>query len=105
MKKTAAERRRWPTLPKSVQGAGGTLDIVLVPIPGGHADALGHFDGSRRRIEILKSLRGDQKWNVLFHELCHAALWDSGAHNLISREVEENICDAIATARFRERFK
>jgi hypothetical protein len=67
-------------------------------------DTLGQFEPATRHILILKSLRGDQRWMVLFHELAHAALWDSGAANLVAGPAEEAICDAISCARLRERF-
>lgn len=105
MKKVA---RRYPPLPKSVAGSGGDLDIVMVDKltvdAGEDHDVLGVFRATDRRIEILKTLRRDQQWLVLYHELAHAALWDSGAANALAGAQEEIICDAIATARLRERF-
>jgi len=96
--------RRYPPVPKTVQGAGGTLTVVMVDKPGDDAENMGHFDPSIRRIEICKGLRGDQRWMVFFHEVAHAALWDSGAHNALVGPAEEMVCDAIATARLREKF-
>lgn len=98
--------RRYPPLPPSVQGAGGTITIQLVPKIDGDAteDTLGQFEPSTRHVLILKTLRGDQRWMVLFHELAHAALWDSGAHNALQGPAEEMVCDAFATARLREKF-
>lgn len=96
--------KRYPSLPRTVQGAGGTLTVHLVAKPGGDAENMGHFDPAIRRIEIAKSLRGDQRWMVYFHELTHAALWDSGAHNLVPGAAEEVVADAIAVARLREKF-
>ena len=97
-------KRRYPPLPKEVQGSGGTLTIELSDKPGDESDNMGHFGPSTRHIQVLKSLRGDQRWMVFFHELTHAALWDSGAHNAVPGAAEEMVCDAIATARLRERF-
>ena len=99
--------RRYPPLPTEVQGAGGTLTVQLVKaIAGGEPgeDTLGQFEPSTRHILILRSLRGDQQWMVLFHELAHAALWDSGAHNALGGATEELVCDAFATSRLREKF-
>jgi hypothetical protein len=104
-KKKAA--KRYPPLPSEVQGAGGTITVQLVKsIPGGEPgeDTLGQFEPSTRHVLILKTLRGDQQWMVLFHELAHAALWDSGAHNALAGTVEELVCDAIACSRLREKF-
>lgn len=105
--KGAAKPRRYPPLPKTVQGAGGTLTVELVATltkTGDEEDTLGDFNPSTRHIRILKSLRGDQRWLVYLHELTHAALWDSGAHNALPGPAEEIVCDAISTARLREKF-
>lgn len=105
MKRTA---KKYPPLPKHVAGSGGDIDIVMVDKidvdVGEDHDVLGVFRATTRRIEVLKTLRRDQQWLVLFHELAHAALWDSGAANALAGSQEEVICDAIATARLRERF-
>lgn len=99
--------RRYPPLPTEVQGAGGTITVQLVKSIAAESadeDTLGQFEPSTRHILILKSLRGDQQWMVLFHELTHAALWDSGAHNALTGPAEEIVCDAVATSRLREKF-
>lgn len=101
---TARKAKRYPSLPKRVSGAGGDLTVVLVDAPGGDKENMGHFDPTIRHIEVAKALRGDQRWMVFFHEVTHAALWDSGAHNAVPGAAEEIVCDAIATARLRERF-
>lgn len=105
--KKKAVPRRYPPLPRTVQGAGGTLTVELVDkiepsTP--EEDVLGQFQPETRHIRIKRSLRGDQRWLVYFHELTHAALWDSGAHNALPGPAEEIVCDAIATSRLRERF-
>ena len=99
--------KRYPPLPAEVQGAGGTITVQLVKAIACEVageDTLGQFEPSTRHVLILKSLRGDQQWMVLFHELAHAALWDSGGHNALGGATEEIVCDAIATARLREKF-
>lgn len=107
--KKAPKPRRYPSLPREVQGAGGTITVHLVDritadgVDEDH-DVLGVFRAVTRRIEILRALRGDQRWLVFYHELAHAALWDSGAANALPHPAEEIVCDAIATARLRERF-
>lgn len=102
-----APPRRYPPLPKAVQGAGGTITVQLVAEIKSTVqdeDVLGQFDPSTRHILIKQSLRGDQRWLVYFHELTHAALWDSGAHNALAGTAEEIVCDCVATARVREKF-
>lgn len=100
--------KRYPPLPKWVQGAGGVIDVAVVEKVDATGDddhdVLGVFNPTIRRIEVLKGLRGDQRWLVFFHELTHAALWDSGASNAMSEQVQEIVCDAVATQRLRERF-
>ena len=104
--KATRKAKRYPPLPSEVQGAGGTIDVRLVPHIAGSADedVMGQFHASERRIDVVKGLRGDQRWLVFFHEITHAALWDSGAANALPGPTEELVCDAIATARLRERF-
>jgi len=108
MKKKAAPKkaRRYPPLPATVQGAGGTIDVRLIPHIRGDADedVMGQFHAAERVIDVKAGLRGDQQWLVLYHEMAHAALWDSGAHNALAGTQEEIVCDAFATARLRERF-
>lgn len=108
MKKKAAPKkvRRYPPLPTDVQGAGGTIDVRLVPHIAGAADedVMGQFHAAERVIDVKKGLRGDQQWLVLYHEMAHAALWDSGVSNALTGPLEEMVADAFATARLRERF-
>ena len=109
MKKAKAAKRRakrYPKLPAEVQGAGGAIAVRLLAKMDGapDEDVMGQFDPQRRTIDVRADLRGDQQWMVLFHELAHAALWDCGAHNALAGPSEEIVCDAIATARLRERF-
>lgn len=89
-------------------GAGGVIDVAVVPkVEASAADdehVLGVFNPTSRSIEVLKGLRGDQKWLVLFHELTHAALWDSGAMNGMTEAQQEAVCDSVATQRLREKF-
>lgn len=97
--------RRFPPLPAKIQGAGGEIAVVIVQHPGGDPNNNGEFLPDERRIEVAKSLRGDQRWRIFFHEEAHAALWDSGVHNLITDpNLEEAICDAISASRLRQRF-
>ena len=100
--------KRYPPLPKLVQGAGGPIEVAVVAkvaVEAGEDDhVLGCFRPTIRRIEVLKELRGDQRWLVFYHELVHAALWDSGAANAMNEQVQEIVCDSVAVGLLRSRF-
>ena len=49
------------------------------------------------------ALIGEQLERVLYHELVHCALDDTGSHALLSEAVTECICDGVATAMLRYR--
>jgi hypothetical protein len=51
-----------------------------------------------RRILVRPGLDPQQRQQVLMHEWIHAVLWDVGLTNALTREVEEQLCDAIASA-------
>ena len=90
----------------------GTVYSVLGPIPVGTKRDLKDDDGERalglwlpeeRRIWIIEGLDPVAAWATLLHERLHQILWDSGARPS-SREEEERICDAVATAFLAERI-
>lgn len=94
-------------LPELVEGSGGTIKIILVPdLPGSDTeDTMGIWKPVKRTIEILDSLPLEMQWSVLFHELTHAALSDTGIASFIkSKNLEESICDAVSLARIHEKF-
>ena len=45
-----------------------------------------------------------QRWRTFYHELTHVAVIDSGLANNLRDKIHEALCDAMATARMRERF-
>lgn len=57
-----------------------------------------------RVIELEQNAPRALQWTTLYHELVHAALDDSGLGNLFTDAQQEAICDAMASARMRERF-
>lgn len=59
---------------------------------------LGEFDMETRGIKVKPTLEDSQKRHTVAHEWVHSIFWDSGLHNALSRELEEQLCDAIATA-------
>lgn len=58
----------------------------------------GLFRRRRRQILIDTQPPFVQQWQVLMHEKLHVWLFDAGVTNLLSKEHEEAVCDAIATA-------
>jgi len=107
-----ATRRRF-VLPSQVEGIAGPIKVVIVVGPRDHDDVThdpvkdpchGTYSASKRQIELDPSIVEAHRIHTYFHELAHAALMDSGVSHLLSDRVEEAVCDAIATARVRERF-
>jgi Zn-dependent peptidase ImmA (M78 family) len=102
----AARRVSFPPLPKTVSAPGGEVTVVLSPKikhPDG-SECWGIWDESIRTITLDRTATKRHQWKVLFHELCHVALDDSGLSNGMEASIVEAICDAIASARMRERF-
>jgi Zn-dependent peptidase ImmA (M78 family) len=62
------------------------------------------WDSYDRTITIQESLSPRNRWATLYHEFTHVALHDSGFANMLTDNQIETLCDAIATARMRERF-
>ena len=106
----AARRKAviYQPLPQTVEAAGGTIRVVRVRTPIIDSDSgtecIGEFRHETRTIAIAASLRGRQRWHTYYHELTHAAMSDSGLWNRMTEKQVEAVCDAIATARVRERF-
>lgn len=101
---------RWPPIPKTVRGAGGPIRVKLVDAiepdagkaAGDNSQTFGIWEGHKRLIRIVANLDPAFQWSVLFHELVHASLFDSGLTNLMTHENEEALADAISTARIAE---
>lgn len=94
----------WPVVPRLWRGAGGPITVRLRRRPK-HEDGTevwGLWDDAARRITIDGTAKREHQWRVLFHELTHAALHDSGIENLLEAKAVEAICDAISTARYQE---
>ena len=97
---------KYPPLPKAVIGLSGAITVEVV-------DALKDDDGTPcwglwsqigRRVQVQRSADKRHEWAVLYHELVHAALDDAGVSHLLSEAHIEALCDALASARVRERF-
>lgn len=99
------KRIKWPDLPLIVHGAGGSIAVVQVEkvedVDG--VEVEGTWAPDTRTIEVTRTLPPRQKWHILFHEIMHAILGDSGLVNLLADESQEALCDAVATARVVEK--
>lgn len=95
-----------PRLPRVVQAAGGKVRIknVRKNLVDGGTRCAGWYDAETRTITLDAKLPLPYRWKVLFHELVHVALMDAGLDNGMKDAQVERLCDAIATARHREKF-
>lgn len=86
-------------LPKAIWSVPG--DVMVNSLGDGKTDRLGEFDPEARVIEVKDTLSAEMQLLVLWHEIVHLALYDSGAVNTLkgrsgARKKEEAVCDAIA---------
>lgn len=96
---------KYPKLPTTVEMPGGRITVQTVePFEVEGQKCWGTWDQTTRTIRVDKTMPQSFQWNVYFHELAHVAIMDSGIDNLFSLEVHEALCDALATARYREKF-
>ncbi len=97
---------KYPPIPKTVEAAGGVIVVTFKPVlkHGDGSDCWGMWDPSLRTIELLSAAPKRHQWRVLYHELTHAALDDSGLSQGMTDAMQESFCEAMATARMRERF-
>jgi hypothetical protein len=97
---------KYPALPKRLDAPGGAVTIVRVvgDLTAQGVACWGTWEPHTRTIEVSKGAPMAHQWKVLFHELAHVALDDSGLSNGLTDEMQEALCDAVATARMRERF-
>ena len=93
-----------PLLPEHFDAPLGRVDVVVRHFDGPDHGDYGQWLESARTIELNESMSEQQQWIALFHEQTHVALSDSGVDEVLTEEMVEAICDAIATARFREQF-
>jgi hypothetical protein len=79
---------------------------VLGPIPVEQKSDLlekdecyGAFGPSQRKI-LLDTSDGSTRehiWQSLWHEVTHLGIWDAGAHEGLTHDQEERICNAMGT--------
>lgn len=97
--------KSYPRLPAKVSAPGGDVTVHLLKHPTVNGiEVWGSWETAKRRIEINSTNARDIQWHTLYHELMHVALTDSGAKQMFKNKEQELLCDAVATARMRERF-
>lgn len=86
-------------LPKSMPGYLGPIAVKVVEDIKSlrEEDCYGKYDFDTRTIQIGK-IHPDAQRQVLWHEWIHSVIFDSGLHNMITKEQHEAVCDTIATA-------
>lgn len=96
--------RRSVRVPREALGALGPVRVERVAkIPGVKMEsAYGDYSWSKQRIRILRELQGLVAVQAYRHEWTHMILADAGLTGLISDELEEVICDAVANGLIRE---
>lgn len=94
---------RSPLPPTRVVGTLGPIRVERLAGLMEQHNEYGHWRWHTRDIALDKTLAGRALWHTYYHELAHAAFDDAGMQ-FPTKELEEAACDAIATARVRERF-
>lgn len=94
----------WPPIPAVVQGMGGPITVKITPNLKDEdgAELWGSWEQHIRTIQIDSAAPPEYRWHTLGHELCHAALGDSGLVNEIEEKQAEALCDALGSARVQE---
>ena len=90
-------------IPKRVMGLGGEIRVKIIKKPRHQKKVVsGLWIPEQRTILINKDDTPRERYLTYLHELTHAALYDSGQHNLLTHDGNEAICDLVATMRLRE---
>ena len=98
---------KYPDLPTKIQGMAGPITVQMRTAratPTDDKDTWGTWDDSTRTIAVDVGARKEHQWRVYYHEAMHACLADSGIENMFADNIIETLCDAVASARMRERF-
>jgi hypothetical protein len=85
-------------LPAFVWSQLGRIPVEMKPLAAPTPQDLpdfGGWDPGPRSIEVNSNHCDASQLATLFHEMTHVALWDSGAHNVMTSDQQEVICDAI----------
>lgn len=100
--------RRWPAIPKKLDGLAGPIRVRIRRVESFKADDGDHVWGlykpATREIHLASKLPPAIRWHTLVHEWAHAWLLDSGVVNVLRGEgvdhgqAQELVCDSLASA-------
>lgn len=106
MTRTTARKRSGATMPPIPRRAYSPLGVVPVTLIDNltallddvpkDAQVSGRFRWATREIEVEREMPHAAQWYVYWHEVMHLALADSGVGNLLSHDLTEAVCDALA---------
>ena len=101
-------RRRWPPIPKVLDGLAGPIRVRIRRVEHFHAqdgdECWGLYMPAKREIHLAMKVPPALRWHTLVHEWAHAWLIDSGVVNILPGTGEahekavELVCDSLATA-------
>lgn len=94
---TPAKKRRLPKLPTEVFSLLGPVPVTIVDTLIETDDALGVTRFQGRLIDIEEDASRETQWQTLAHEMVHIALWDGAAHQQLTNDQLELVCDALGT--------
>jgi len=86
------------TVPNEIPSLLGPVSVHLVNEVGDE-DNCGDWSHEKREIRIRKSLPHTVIWHTFYHQQMHMILEDSGVAQLLTKKLDEAICDAFATYR------
>ena len=96
---------KYPPLPTSLDAPGGRVKVKLCEkIVNNGQDCWGLWEESTRVISIVREMPPRHQWKVFYHEVAHIAITDAGLDDILTIEMHEALCNAIASQRMRERF-
>ena len=95
-KATATTRRTTKKLPATLWSALGPVE-VRVQSAGLDKD-FGEWDAEQRVIQVRPGVHPSTARHTTGHEWVHSILWDAGLTAHFPPNLEELVCDAIATA-------
>ena len=82
-----------PALPKSFFTLLGPATVKAIADE--DKSIVGTVDYKTRVIQVDPNMVPSLQWLTLWHEVTHSALYDIGAHNVLTPEQTEAVCDAI----------